>query len=524
MINQESTRILPSSMARNSLTNNSLHRSLSSPDIAKSSNFSLQTNPETKSIRKTPDGSVSFESIEPQIRSLETPRLQLNGSLLSISNAQLMTSANKFMDYTRKASVTSQYSDTRRHLIFQNVGRTLQKTHSHLRKTKLLHVFYFIALPVYTLIGALLFQALDGEYDDRLIHEFEARCQENRQKQMEEIERICQQSGNECFRQMKYILAHVEHCYREWHKVNRTVTHPMSDFTNAVIYAFSVYTTIGYGNISANTIGCRIATVLYGICGIPLFFAFIKEEGNQGRMAFIWVYKKITDGKRWCCRRRGIPNTNKKKKAEPTTNTIAILVESSLEANPASKPVLVRKYSCESLSQVQFAGGVDITHSSTEQRRVFLFGVLVFVIYLLSASAFLAYTADWDYFTAFYFLFNSVALIGFGDVFPSKARVILSNACFIIFGVILFSMCYFILQEEIREKAFEASRKARMSISKYSQSLMLHTKNPWSRRNSPAFDRFPTSNGGSFERLRKRRQSAPAVTLNDSKTLLSFPP
>lgn len=112
-------------------------------------------------------------------------------------------------------------------------------------------------------------------------------------------------------------------------------------------------------------------------------------------------------------------------------------------------------------------------------------------------------------------------LSGFGDVFPSEPRVILFNMIFIITGVVLFSMCYFILQEEIREKAFEASRKARMSISKYSQSL-LNTKNPWSRRNSPAFDRSPVSEGSTFERLKKRRQSAPAVTLNDSKTLLSF--
>jgi hypothetical protein len=121
----------------------------------------------------------------------------------------------------------------------------------------------------------------------------------------------------------------------------------------------------------------------------------------------------------------------------------------------------------------------------------------------------------WGYFTAFYFTFSSVALIGFGDVFPKKATTILANMIFIVIGVILFSMCYFILQEEIRVKAFEASRKARMSISKYSHSLMLHTRATWSRRNSPAFDQneAASSNNSSkkFERNRKRRQSAPAI-------------
>jgi hypothetical protein len=64
------------------------------------------------------------------------------------------------------------------------------------------------------------------------------------------------------------------------------------------------------------------------------------------------------------------------------------------------------------------------------------------------------------------FLVSSVALIGFGDVYPKNPNIVLANMVFIVIGVVLFSMCYFVLQEEIRVKAFEASRKARMSISK----------------------------------------------------------
>ncbi|VDM47588.1 unnamed protein product [Toxocara canis] len=151
--------------------------------------------------------------------------------------------------------------------------------------------------------------------------------------------------------------------------------------------------------------------------------------------------------------------------------------------------------------------------SVSEQRRVFIAGVAVFIVYLLAVSGVFAIMTDWDYFTAFYFLFNSVALIGFGDIFPAEPKIILVNTFFIVMGVVLFSMCYFILQEEIREKAFEASRRARMSISKYSHTLMQHTKNPWSRRNSPAFDSSGSPEPNAFEKLRKRRQSAPAVSL-----------
>lgn len=160
MSNQGSPRVTISNMSlpRTSLTSNSLPRSLSSPDIAKSCDLSLHDQPETRSSRKTPDGSVSFESLEMHNNRLGTPKVHLNGSLLSISNTHLLSSTNKFMHYTRKGSISSQHSDSRRNLIFQNVGRTLQRTHSHLRRTRLLHAFYLFALPVYTLIGALLFQ------------------------------------------------------------------------------------------------------------------------------------------------------------------------------------------------------------------------------------------------------------------------------------------------------------------------------------------------------------------------------
>lgn len=56
---------------------------------------------------------------------------------------------------------------------------------------------------------------------------------------------------------------------------------------------FSVYSTIGYGNMAADTVACRIATVIYGAIGIPLFFAFIKEEGAFFRLCFMRLYNFI---------------------------------------------------------------------------------------------------------------------------------------------------------------------------------------------------------------------------------------
>ena len=59
------------------------------------------------------------------------------------------------------------------------------------------------------------------------------------------------------------------------------------------LFCFSIYTTIGYGNMAADTTGCRIATIVYGVFGIPLFFASVKEAGNMFRLGFISLYKYI---------------------------------------------------------------------------------------------------------------------------------------------------------------------------------------------------------------------------------------
>ncbi|KAJ1370113.1 hypothetical protein KIN20_031768 [Parelaphostrongylus tenuis] len=363
-----------------------------------------------------------------------------------------------------------------------SVSRTIQRTGSQLRKTRLFHLFYILVLPIYTVIGAWIFKTLDGEHDDRLIEEFNNRCDLSRNASLNSIMAMCQ-AGDDCFNLMRIYLEKVERCYK------------------------NVYTTIGYGNMAADTTQCRLATIIYGAFGIPLFFAFVKEEGNLFRNVFINIYNRLS---KWRRRHCGCHCGAKKSETEnKTTPTCQIEKNDTLnrplldEETQSKKARFVRK--CSTASMLGQKSLLD------EQRRVFIAGVLFFILYILLSSFLFSISTEFDYFTSVYFLFNSVALIGFGDVFPRDPRTILFNAVFIIFGVVLFSMCYFILQEEIRNKAFEASRKARISISKYSHTILQHaSRGAWSRRNSPLLD---ANSESAFDRLRKRRQSAPVLTL-----------
>lgn len=69
------------------------------------------------------------------------------------------------------------------------------------------------------------------------------------------------------------------------------------------------------------------------------------------------------------------------------------------------KHSILRKMSSTSVQSLGISGAVL-------QRRIFIAGLSVFIVYLLAVSAIFCVMTDWDFFTAFYFLFNSVALIG----------------------------------------------------------------------------------------------------------------
>ncbi|RCN39419.1 hypothetical protein ANCCAN_14658 [Ancylostoma caninum] len=53
--------------------------------------------------------------------------------------------------------------------------------------------------------------------------------------------------------------------------------------------------------MAADTTQCRVATIIYGAFGIPLFFAFVKEEGNLFRNVFIFIYNRISKWRRKHC-------------------------------------------------------------------------------------------------------------------------------------------------------------------------------------------------------------------------------
>ncbi|KAM3615166.1 uncharacterized protein V6R79_024364 [Siganus canaliculatus] len=52
------------------------------------------------------------------------------------------------------------------------------------------------------------------------------------------------------------------------------------DWTNSIIFASTIVTTIGFGNVAPKTKGGRVFCILYGLCGIPLCLVWISQLGS----------------------------------------------------------------------------------------------------------------------------------------------------------------------------------------------------------------------------------------------------
>uniref|UniRef100_A0AC35EVX3 Potassium channel domain-containing protein n=1 Tax=Panagrolaimus sp. PS1159 TaxID=55785 RepID=A0AC35EVX3_9BILA len=51
-------------------------------------------------------------------------------------------------------------------------------------------------------------------------------------------------------------------------------------FSDSILFAFTVITTIGYGNVAPRTLGGRIFCIIYGLIGIPFTLLAIADLGK----------------------------------------------------------------------------------------------------------------------------------------------------------------------------------------------------------------------------------------------------
>lgn len=176
------------------------------------------------------------------------------------------------------------------------------------------------------------------------------------------------------------------------------------DYTSAIVLAFTIVTTIGYGHIAPSTVGGRLFCVFYGLLGIPLTLLAIADHGRflASGLQFLYVRGKSA-----------FSRAKKKKDEEEQEQEIDEEEEDSLS------PALL---------------------------------LVIYILYLFSGSFMLGHWENnWSFLDSLYFSFISLSTIGFGDVVPKNYKYLPFVLLYIGVGLILSSTAIDILAEYLRK-------------------------------------------------------------------------
>ncbi|CAF0766445.1 unnamed protein product [Adineta ricciae] len=174
-------------------------------------------------------------------------------------------------------------------------------------------------------------------------------------------------------------------------------------YSTAILYAATLVTTIGYGNISPKTAWGKIFTVIYALIGILLVVSWIKLVGESLASIVTKYYRRLKQ----CFR-------HMKSKRVP------------------------------------------LSRKDYRRRKVpFYVPIALLILYLLAGSILFATWEGWSYVDGAYFSFITFTTIGFGDFVPGESTISHRSgrsilcAVYLLFGVLLTAMSFRLIQEDI---------------------------------------------------------------------------
>lgn len=74
-----------------------------------------------------------------------------------------------------------------------------------------------------------------------------------------------------------------------WHKAENLDMHLMWYFSSATFYSMTLFSTIGYGTISCQTVWGRTLSMIYASIGLPIMLVVLGDIGE-------WFQKILTNG------------------------------------------------------------------------------------------------------------------------------------------------------------------------------------------------------------------------------------
>ncbi|CAK1590661.1 unnamed protein product [Parnassius mnemosyne] len=224
-------------------------------------------------------------------------------------------------------------------------------------------------------------------------------------------------------------------------------------FSSSFLYALTLITTIGHGNVMPKSSIGKIVAVVYACVGIPIIMLYLSTIGEALARNFRILYSKI------CPTRLKSGNFHTKAECLSRYSLQALECGQYVECDKRDK-LCERQKSTPfqaALNLDSFSGGYHWT-CRDHTRVPIVLSLFVVALYILLGTFLFHTTEKWNLIDGCYFSFSSLATIGFGDLKPglyaatvsAKAEDIAVGVCcvYILVGIVVVAMCFNLIQED----------------------------------------------------------------------------